>query len=977
MINILGQGAPLASRHDKGGAAVMPQAPGGSGPLGSSGGDRSAAARPEQRAVISANGDTAFVGRTAELERMNQCLRQAWSGKASSVLVQGPAGIGKTALLRHWLAGLAPDNHPVLRAACDTAEEDLAYGVIGQLTARVPAVLLERFPLLAGTTPTAEPFHVGAQLLELVGELQSGGPVLIVVDDIQWADRPSAQALGFVLRRLEADAVLTVLLARSSTEPGRAGGLDLPHLIAGMPHSCDLTLTGLDTTDVAELAERAYGRSVGRATVERLRDHTDGHALYLRTLLTEVSLERVTHQHGSLPVPTSLAQALRRQLDVLPGPARSLVEGIAVLSGPAPLATAARIASVTESDTALEPLLANGMVRWWPSQPFTPVTIGHALQRDAILDAITPRRLRALHAAAAPLVDRAASWSHRVAATHGSDAQLARELELAAAESHCGGEAVRAATLLLWASDVAASREEQERLLLIAAARLLWAQQYTRVEALLDRIEAAQSCPLRSLVLGGYGTPRRDPGAAGLLTEALKTGPAETGAAFVPAMAGTWLGIDHVMDGRGAQAEPLLRDVLAIDGLEPQLAPWALGSWGLARSYAHGPRAALREFDGITRTGSTHSAAEQAIQRAYRGMLHMWAGDLADAQHELTAALDTARSQGCAVTAEFTYANLAASQYFLGHWDEAVINADLALAIADAEEKPWAFSYAYCVASWVPAGRGQWQRARRLVQESQQWTRAISPDYGAAHVALAEAVLAQARGDHAAILTALRTVLRARPDSGPRAFQAWWRPLHVEALIGSGELDGAAAALADLVELGRQAPSLRLAVSWLSGRLAQERGDNGRARDFFTEGLEHPACADDPPLHRAMLAHSHGRLLTREGERQRAAVCFTEARELLTALGAQPFLTRCQDDFTNRPPSPHPAAGLPLSALTDRERDISQLIGRGLTNREIAVRLFVSSKTVEYHLSHIYQKFSLTGRRELRNLIQQHNSFSA
>ncbi|MFD6337900.1 AAA family ATPase [Streptomyces sp. NPDC060131] len=930
---------------------------------------------------MAAADDTAFVGRTAELERMHQCLRTARSGKASSVLIQGAAGIGKSALVRRWLAGLAPEDLPVLRAACDTSEEDLAFGVIGQLTSRVPAALLDRFPLLTGTVPAAEPFQVGAELLGLLGEMQSGGPVLIVVDDVQWADRPSAQVLGFVLRRLEADAVLSVLLARSGPEPGEAGGLDLHRLIAGMPHSCELTLTGLEITEVAELAELAYGHPVGRGTAERLRSHTDGHALYLRTLLAEVPWDSLARGRDALPVPTSLVQALRRQLDGLPAPARSLVEGIAVLGGPAPLATAARVASVTEPDVALEPLLAQGIVRWWPNQPSTPVSIAHALQREAIVDAISPRRLRALHAAAAALVDRAASWSHRVAAAHGPDARLARELERAAGEYHATGEPVRAATLLLWASEVAHSRGERERLLLTAAARLLWAQQYVRVEPLLARIEAAEPSPLRSLVLGGYGTPRGAPEVVDLLTEALEPVPARepgherepgavpagAGAEFVPAMAGTWLGIRHVLDGHGARAVPLLRDVLASDRLEPQLAPWAAGTLGMAHSFCAGARVALREYDTLAPTGSPRSAAEQTIQRAYRGMLQMWAGDLTDAQNELTVALDAARVNGCAVTAEFTYANLAVSQYFLGHWDEAAISADHALVIAEAEEKPWALSYACSVAAWVPAGRGQWRRARELIQRSYQWSRAFSPGFAA----FGEAVLAQARGDYPAVRTALRTVLRARPDSGPLAFQTWWRPLYVEALIAVGDLDEATAALADLTALGEDAPSLRLSVMWLSGLLAQARGEHKRARDLFDEGLGHSAAADDPPLHRAMLAHSHGRLLARSGEHHGAGACFTQARDLFTALGAQPFLTRYHDDFADRPSGRDHAAGVPLSGLTDRERDISLLIGRGLTNREIASTLFISSKTVEYHLSHVYQKLSLSGRRQLRNMVQQ------
>ncbi|MFD7313440.1 AAA family ATPase [Streptomyces sp. NPDC059883] len=934
--------------------------------------------------------DTAFVGRSAELERMDQCLRTARSGKASSVLVQGAAGIGKSALVRRWLAGLAPEDLPVLRATCDTSEEDLAFGVIGQLTSRVPAALLDRFPLLTGMVPAAEPFQVGAELLGLLGELQSGGPVLIVIDDVQWADRPSAQVLGFVLRRLEADAVLTVLLARSGPAPGEAGGLDLHRLIAGMPHSRELTLTGLEITEVAELAGLAYGRPVGRGTAERLRNHTDGHALYLRTLLAEVSWESVAHGRDVLPVPTSLVQALRRQLDGLPAPARSLVEGIAVVGGPAPLATAARVASVTEPDAALEPLLAQGIVRWWPNQPSTPVSVAHALQREAIVDAIPPRRLRALHAAAAALVDRAASWPHRVAAANGPDTRLARELELAAGEYHASGEPVRAATLLLWASEVARSRRERERLLLTAAARLLWAQQYVRVEPLLARVEAAEPCPLRSLVLGGYGTPRGAPETVDLLTEALEpepepeperererergAGPGEAGAeaGFVPAMAGTWLGIKHILDGHGAKAAPLLRDVLAIERLEPQLAPWATGTLGLAHSFCAGARAALREYDTLAPPGSPRSAAEQAIQRAYRGMLQMWAGDLSDAQNELAVALDTARVNGCAVTAEFTYANLAVSQYFLGHWDEAAISADHALVIAEAEEKPWAFSYACSIASWVPAGRGQWGRARELVQRSHQWSKAFSPGFAA----IGEAVLAQARGDCPAMLAALRTIVRARPDSGSLAFQTWWRPLYVEALIAEGELADATDALAHLTALGEEAPSLRLAVMWLSGQLARALGEHKRARDLFEEGLGLSASSDDPPLHRAMLAHSHGRLLAQAGEHHRADGCFTQARDLFTALGAQPFLTRYHDDFTDRPSGRDQAAGVPLSGLTDRERDISLLIGCGLTNREIAAKLFISSKTVEYHLSHVYQKLSLSGRRQLRNMVQRDSPVS-
>ena len=156
----------------------------------------------------------AFVGRSAELDALCSRLADAHAGRPWIVQVAGPAGIGKTALIERFLAqgtgaGPAPT---VLRASGEEAETLFAYGVLDQL-ARSAGPAGEALAEVSAQ-PSAEPFLAGSRLLELLGELESAGPVLLVVDDLHWADQPSVRALVFALRRLVADQVLVLLAVR-------------------------------------------------------------------------------------------------------------------------------------------------------------------------------------------------------------------------------------------------------------------------------------------------------------------------------------------------------------------------------------------------------------------------------------------------------------------------------------------------------------------------------------------------------------------------------------------------------------------------------------------------------------------------------------------------------------------------------------------------------------------------------------------
>ena len=152
------------------------------------------------------------------MAQLADIMARARRGQPWVVTMEGESGLGKTALARHALASPAAATATRLWARADPAETDLDYGILGQLTRGVDRGLLARYPLLAGETPAPAPFAVGAQFLGLIGVLQRAGLVLVVIDDVQWADRQSAEALSFAFRRLSVDPVAAILTIRGDRD---------------------------------------------------------------------------------------------------------------------------------------------------------------------------------------------------------------------------------------------------------------------------------------------------------------------------------------------------------------------------------------------------------------------------------------------------------------------------------------------------------------------------------------------------------------------------------------------------------------------------------------------------------------------------------------------------------------------------------------------------------------------------------------
>jgi len=228
--------------------------------------------------------------------------------------------------------------------------------------------------------------------------------------------------------------------------------------------------------------------------------------------------------------------------------------------------------------------------------------------------------------------------------------------------------------------------------------------------------------------------------------------------------------------------------------------------------------------------------------------------------------------------------------------------------------------------------------------------------------------MAQARGDYRRMAVVLASLV-AEPARS-RSHQLWWQPLHVEALIGTGQLGAAQRALDRLIDLvgapGRQSAT----VAWLEAWLAAVRHDERKARALFDEAAARSPAPDDVPLHRARLEHEYGKYLM-SGRNRRAAIGqLRRAYELYRSLDARPYAERCASDLEAcgvraSAASEGQAGREALAALSPRERRVAHLAAQGLTNQEIAGELFISAKTVEYHLGNVFAKLGISSRRQL------------
>jgi DNA-binding CsgD family transcriptional regulator len=798
----------------------------------------------------------------------------------------------------------------------------------------------------------------------MLGSLQDRAPVVLVVDDAHWADSASASALLFALRRLHADRVLVLIVTRPGALDG--GRLSWSRLLSDPERVQRVPLSGLDDHEISLLASSLGYESLTLAVAERLRLHTGGNPLYVRSLLGELSPEALAEQHGQLPAPHSFAATVLVRLTKVRAETQDLVAAAAVVGTHCPTMLAAAVAGLSDPSTALEEAIAADLLMVVPMAIPEQVAFPHPLVRAAVYDDLSPGRRRSLHLACANLTTGPTSLAHRVAASQGVDDALAAELESAAEADVAEGNLPAAVRHLLWASRVASTQDGRETSLLRAVGCLVLTGDVPAAESRLEEVLACADSARRSFAIAELtALAGRLPEAEALCREVL--GRADFGAE--PALAGSVmasLATICAILGNGDEAIAWAKRALEMPASSSAVAMTATQALAMGLMRVGRAQEAIAAFDGVAASRIDPRPHEPELLTA-RGNYKAWWGDLTGAAEDLSTVVRWSRAGTPNRNLTHAYAGLAEAEYGLGRWDEGITHAEVAVSLAEDLDRLWEVPFAHAVASYLHAGRGNWSIAAEHVDAAERIAQLVPLPVNRYYARMAAAGLARARGDWDGVIDALAPAAgsRARDPSPARGQPIGWL-MNAEALIHTGNRDRAADVLDKVAEAIRESPNdvARVNVWRLRGSLEQGRGHAAKARAAFARGLDAARSARSS-FADAELKLAYGQFLRKAGGRRAATEQLQAARELFERLGARPFLERCDAELTACGIRAHPLSGDDDYGLTAREQVVAALVASGKSNREVGAELYLSTKAIEYHLGNVFTKVGIRSRHEL------------
>jgi DNA-binding CsgD family transcriptional regulator len=849
----------------------------------------------------------------------------------------------------------------VLRARGLEAESHLPFAALAELTEPVVA-LRDRLPVaqsaaLAGALQLepAEPqarLAIGAALLGLLGLAAEQQPVLCAVDDLQWLDEPSLEALRFAVRRLGAEGV-AVLLGQRTAHGDLAPGVEAIELGALADEHAVALLGPLPEAVARRIVETAAGNPLA------LRE--------IPALLSRDELEGRAPIEGPLPPGSTLERVLARRLQALPEETRrALLVAAAAEVRHGDVVVRALVATQLDV-TALEPAETAGIVELGPGD----VKFTHPLLRAAAYHGAEPVARRAAHRAVAgalPEDDPQRAWQ-LAAATARPDEAVAAALERAAQQARARTGFGPAAHAHLRAAELSPDPVERARRFVEAARDLLPAghpdeglsrlEQAERVLAIAEHGDVSTvAADLRMLRAQLALRTGRTEEARDLLRAQARRMEAQVPPAAAMLLLLSSLGAMALRDHRGWLADA--ERALALAGDVDLLAALASLSAGAARitlpDVATGRRllAAGEERLGDD-LGMALSLAPEIVALAAHGWL--WIEEYERGVELLDRLIAAGRESASVGALPYPLAARAQGHLLLGRFERARADSEEAVALAEQTGQDPALVIALGMVATVHAWHGDEAEATAAAERALAIAERRSLPLPSIYAIHALASLAVATGEPAAAVERLE---RVRAEALPG--NVLWAPHLVDAYARAGRMADAA----ELVDFyARSIEHRRIAPAMLERMRGVTSTD---AEPHFRRALElHDAGPAPFELARTRLAY--GEWLRAQDRREEAREVLRDALAGFEEVQALGFAERTRRELRAAGASPRAAAHRDPSELTPHELRIAQLVAQGLTNRETAAALFVSAKTVEHHLRNVFRKLGIRRRAELARLM--------
>lgn len=909
-------------------------------------------------------------GRGEEAARLEELLAQARQGHSAALVVRGEAGIGKSALLAHAAATATGHRTRLLQATGVEAESELPFAGLHLLLHRVtdriedlpePQARALRAALGLAPSARADRFLIGLAVLTLLADLAEGeGSLVCLVDDAQWLDQASADALLFAARRLAAEGVVMLFAARDAHAP--------PFPAQGLP---ELRLTGLDDEAAGEfLAEHAG--DLPAYVRDQIRSESGGNPLALRELPAaqrEGHIPAYGYHLSALPSHSRLLRTFADRISALPRATRSLLV-VAAAEGTGDLTVTASAASrLGATVTDLEPAERKELLSLGGGR----LTFRHPLIRAAAYqNAPVGDRLAAHRALADALpcvgnIDRRA-W-HLAAATTEPDEYVAGILEQTAEHARARGGYAAVAAACERAAQLSPDGTHRARRLALAASAAADAGQNERAAELAlraaphltDPAVLAQLAQVRAAVAREQG--RLGASYSVLLDTASEIAPhaPETAAFMVyEAMTAAWL------SGHRQSIDEISARIAGLDlKTSPDALPYLPAAEALARLAAGDPGSGLPPlralFDSLRaeRHGHGHTLRERVSIASWFSPL----GDL-ETGNDLAAELDReCREQGALGPLPLVLLLRTRARIFLGRHGCALTGAAEGLRIAQDTGQPHYVGQLSGILAYLAALDGDEERCRELAAKGD--LRQVMP--GQVWGGIAIGMLELGLGRYEAALRAYEDV--AASPSGHTIVVLYCVPDRVEAAVRArteqaDSVREPARGFAEWADHTRAAWARALAAR-CRALLAPE----AEAGPAYEEALA-LHTNDGRPFERARTELLFGEWLRRAGRRSEARTPLRSALDTFELLASEPWAERARAELraTGESRARHVGDAEPLERLTPQERQVVRLAATGMTNRDIGAQLFLSPRTVGYHLYNAYPKLGVASRGELARI---------